>query len=202
MDLASRTRRNAARHPRMDKTGPKECQEAEGKICHDGSLWAGSSVERSGVALCHAWGRYPAGMCLAARPRGVARVSFPGGGHTRAEDAAGRATGTVHPPRAEGLHRGLPAEASPGVSGAGAGLGGWPGCSAGFGEGKGASSWPCPHPPSLQVVLGSGQAGDGEVAGRGRLESCLLSRGLISKTGRLILTEAADGTACRCVCQV
>ena len=90
-----------------------------------------------------------------------------------------------------------------GASGGGLGRGQW-----GLGRGLGAA-WGVVQglargrglppglatPHSLQVVPALGQAGDGEVAGRGLLASCLLSRGLISKTGRLVLTEAAGGTA-------
>ena len=52
---------------------------------------------------------------------------------------------------------------------------------------------PTHSPPPGGSSLRTGQSR--EVAGRGLLASCLLSRGLISKTGRLVLTEAADGTA-------
>lgn len=63
-------------------------------------------------------------------------------------------------------------------------------------DGRGRPSWALSPPTTPQPPGGSrpSQAGFGKVAGRGLLESCLLSRGLISKTGRLILTEAADGT--------
>ena len=85
-----------------------------------------------------------------------------------------------------------------GSVGAGAGAGVWCG---GLARGRGLPPGllpgthppPTPTPPPGGSSLRTGQSW--EVAGRGLLASCLLSRGLISKTGRLLLTEAADGTA-------
>lgn len=112
----------------------------------------------------------------------------------RAEGAAVRPLGQCARPGAEGLHRGLPVEAWAGVSGAGGGLGAAWAVVQGLAQGRGLPpSLATPH--SLQVAPASGQAGDGELARRGLLASCLLSRGLIYKTGRLVLTEAAGGTA-------
>lgn len=141
-----------------------------------------------GVALRPGLGSQQVGVCLAAGPPAAACSLFPAGGHLRAEDAAGRVLG-----KAEGLHRGLPLKAAAGSVGAGARAGV---CCGGLARGWGLLPGllpPTHSPPPGGSSLRTGQSR--EVAGRGLLASCLLSRGLISKTGRLVLTEAADGTA-------
>lgn len=113
----------------------------------------------------------------------------------RLEDAAGRASGTVRLQGAEGLHRGFRGRPRPGQWGLGPGRAAWTVvqglASTGVAELVLLGALP-PH--SLQVVPASG-GWDGEEAGRRLLERCLLSQGLISKTGRLVLTEAGAGTA-------
>lgn len=135
-------------------------------------------------------------MCRAAGPPAAARSLFPAGGHLRAEDAAGRAAGEGEGGRiTQGTSAG-------GRSGGQWGLGQGLGCGVGAWLGVGGSlpaCYPAPtHPPPPPPPPGGSSLRTGqsrEVAGRGLLASCLLSRGLISKTGRLLLTEAADGTA-------
>ena len=129
-------------------------------------------------------------MCLAARGasssgllpvscrrspegRGCCRQGAGEGGRiTQGTSAGGRSGGQW------GLGQGL-----------GCGVGAWLGV-----RGSLPACYPAPTPlPPGDASLRTGQSR--EVAGRGLLASCLLSQGLISKTGRLVLTEAADGTA-------
>lgn len=113
----------------------------------------------------------------------------------RLEDVAGRAAGTVRLQGAEGLHGAFRGRPRPGQWGLGQGRAAWTVvqglASTGVAELVLLGALP-PH--SLQVVPASG-GWDGEEAGRRLLERCLLSQGLISKTGRLVLTEAGAGTA-------
>lgn len=113
----------------------------------------------------------------------------------RLEDVARRAAGTVRLRGAEGLHRGFRGWPQPGQWGLGQGQAAWT-VVQGLASTGVAELVPLRTPPphSLQVVPASG-GWDGGEAGRGLLERCLLSQGLISKTGRLVLTEAAAGIA-------
>lgn len=85
-----------------------------------------------------------------------------------------------------------------GAPGGGLGQGQW-GLGQGHGclQGVGLQSWAPGRPTAPASRWFQSQDRGGEGAGRGLLESCLLSPGLISKTGRLALTEALDGTAMR-----
>lgn len=157
---------------------------------------ARAAVRRSGWLSCRAPGPPQVGPCPAVRAQGAACSPVPAGGYVRAEDAVGRAVGTERQPGSGRMTQGASGALALASSvGAGAGRGRLPcGPGPGAGGGRAGPCYPLP-PPSLQVVLAPAWPGFGKVAGRGLLESCLLSRGLISKTGRLVLTEAADGTA-------